>query len=179
MRGSCVAMHSKTKLERHFLTFVCRHIYRPSGKPVEHIRACIDVVGIVVSAVLATINRIRSARPLRTVSRTFKAARHTTCCSSSLYVAHTAAKAHGIGSNYAFLCRRVGDNHPIGSTITCIKVERSEVHPRTATHLLIDAEQSAFTFMHYYILRIAYTLSYGLIAHINGIATRLRNGRLI
>ena len=178
-RGSGIAMHRKTKLERHVLSLASRHVYRPACKPVEHIRACIDVVGIVVGAVLATINRVRSARPLRTISSTFKAARHAACRSATLYVAHTAAETHSICRYNAFLRRRVGNDYTVGGAVACIEVERAEINPRSAAHLLVYAEQSALAFVYDDVLRIAYALGYSLIAHVYGVATRLLYGWLI
>lgn len=116
---------------------------------------------------------------MRTISRTFKAARHTACRSATLYVAHTAAETHSICRYNAFLRRRVGNDYTVGGAVACIEVERAEINPRSAAHLLVYAEQSALTLVHDDVLRIAYALGYSLIAHVYGVATRLLYGWLI
>ena len=72
---------------------------------------------------------------------------HTAGCAKTLDITHTATEADGIGRHYTIVLALIGQRDTVEFAVAGIKLESAQINPRAATHLLVDAELRALTFM--------------------------------
>ena len=73
----------------------------------------------------------------------------------------------------------VGNDHAVKLAAAFVKVERTQIDPGAAAHLLVDAELRGFAFVPDNVMGIVNTLRQRLIADIHGIAPGCRQGGLV
>ena len=73
----------------------------------------------------------------------------------------------------------VGQHHAVPLVATFVEVEGSQIDPRASSHPLVHAELGLFAFVPDGVVGIIDAAVNGLIADIDGIASRLRYGRLV
>ena len=91
--------------------------------------------------------------------------------SEALNVSHAATEAHGIGCHDAMMSTLVGNGDAVESAIASIEVERSQIDPCGASHLLVDTELSLLATMPDRIEHIIHAVVERLITDIDRIAS--------
>ena len=165
-------MHGQRKFDRNLQSAaVGRHVAGASGKVVGHERARVDVVAIVVSAVLRTVDVVRHARPLGVIACPFETAGQSAGLPSALYVAHAAAEPYGIcRDNAVVVGAPVCQNHAVVLVAALVEVECSEVYPGAAAHPLVYAHLGFHALVPYRVCGVIDAVGQRGVAHIHRIA---------
>ena len=94
-------------------------------------------------------------------------------------ITHAATETDSIRRHHTTLVALVRQCHTVELTIPLVKLESAEIDPGAATHPLVDMEDGALTLVPYRIFRIVDAVVHGLVTHIDGIASRLGEVRLV
>ena len=137
---SCIRMYGEAQVDRHVLALVMGIEGRTAIEPVKHLGAHVDVVLVIVLSIVASIHAVGCACPLGIIACSLETASHATRGSSTGDIAHTTAKAHGIGSDDTLGGRTGRDDNLVGRGTSCIEIEGAEIHPRASAHLLVYVE---------------------------------------
>ena len=172
---SGIRMNSQSQINRHTESFLIGNIGRAARYPVGHKRAHIDVVLIVISPLVATIDAVRRASPLGIVASTLKRTHQTTRRTATGDISHTATETHSTGGDDAFMFRLGGDDNLIIVGGAATEVERSEIDPSAAAHALVYVKIGSHAFMIDTIEGIGDTLLLRSIRDIDGIVAGFRN----
>ena len=113
------------------------------------------------------------------VASALEAAWHVADRTAPHDVAHTAAKAHGIGADEAFAAAFVGELHAVALAAALLEVEGAEIDPRALPHLLVDQELRGLPLVIDGVVGIVDAAVDLGIADVDGVGARLRNGGLI
>ncbi len=173
-------MHGKGEFKGH--ATACgilgrgRHIHAATRQGVEHIAPHAQVVFVVVCAALGVDERIGHARPLRIVASRFQVARKSRrACLAAFRLPHSTAETHGIGSHHAAVVALVGERYAASGVLPFVELERAEIDPRAAAHLLIDGERGAAAFVINGVVRVGHGVWPRGVTHIHGVASGLGN----
>ena len=104
-------MQGKTQFERNAEPLFVRVEYGASAQVVEHERAGVDVIVVVVLAFALAIDGVGHACPLRPVACPFRPSGHAADVPSAGDVAHSASEAYGIGAHHTVLRAFVAEHH--------------------------------------------------------------------
>ena len=137
---SCIGMYGEAQVDRHVFALVMGIEGRATIEPVKHLGAHVDVVLVIVLSLVASIHTVGRACPLGIIACSLETASHATRGSSTGDIAHTTAKAHGIGSDDTLGGRTGRDDNLVGRGTACIEIEGAEIHPRASAHLLVYVE---------------------------------------
>ena len=114
------------------------------------------------------------------VASTLQGSGQSADAAASLDVAHAAAEAYGVaGDNAATVAAMVGDDDAVEGVAALVEVERAEIDPCRATHLLVHTELRRLPLMPHDVVGIVDAPRQRLVADIDGIAARLGDDGLL
>lgn len=168
-----VAMDGQLEFDGHALAHFLGDVGGSACQPVDHAGTGVEVVVVVVGLIEAAHDAAGSASPLGVVAGGLQGSGQTAGRAASRDIAHAASEADGVGGHHALAATVVGEDDAVVGIAAAVEVERAEIDPGAAAHLLVDMEGRGLAFVIDGVFGVIDALGQGLIAHIDGVAAWL------